>query len=230
MLLKTENLSKAYHMAGSRKELFYAAKEVNIHILEGETVGLLGDSGSGKTTVGQIITGLIKPTSGKIIYKGEEIKFPVKRSLRRQIQILFQQPEISFNPELAIIKSMEEPYKLYRPGSGKKDIINDIEKMGLKEKHLYRKPRELSGGELQRLALSRILALEPRLIILDEATSMLDVISQAQIVELLKTYQKENNTAYIFITHNKALATIVCSRIYHMDNGRCTENESVNLN
>lgn len=223
MLLKTENLSKAYHMAGSRKEIFYAAKDVNIHVFEGETLGLLGDSGSGKTTVGQIITGLIQPTSGRILYKGEEIKFPVKRSLRKQIQILFQHPEISFNPELPIIKSMEEPYKLYRPKSSKNDIIKDIEKMGLKEKHLYRKPRELSGGELQRLALSRILALEPALIILDEATSMLDVISQAQIVALLKTYQKENNTAYIFITHNKALADIVCNRIYRIDKGICTE-------
>lgn len=223
MLLKTENLSKAYHMTGSRKEIFYAAKDVNIHVFEGETLGLLGDSGSGKTTVGQIITGLIQPTSGRILYKGEEIKFPVKRSLRKQIQILFQHPEISFNPELPIIKSMEEPYKLYRPKSSKNDIIKDIEKMGLKEKHLYRKPRELSGGELQRLALSRILALEPALIILDEATSMLDVISQAQIIALLKTYQKENNTAYIFITHNKALADIVCNRIYRIDKGICTE-------
>jgi len=225
MLLKTENLSKAYHMTGSRKEVFYAVKDVNINVFEGETLGLLGDSGSGKTTVGQIITGLIQPTSGRILYKGKEIKFPVKRSLRKQIQILFQHPEISFNPELPIIKSMEEPYKLYRPGSSKNDIIKDIEKLGLKEKHLYRKPRELSGGELQRLALSRILALEPKLIILDEATSMLDVISQAQIAALLKTYQKENNTAYIFITHNKALADIVCNRIYRIDKGICTEED-----
>ena len=197
MLLTTEKLSKAYKSRKKGEPVFWAAKEVCVEIPEGKTVGLLGPSGSGKSTVGQMIVGLIEASSGEIFYKGERLSYPLKGELRKKIQILFQHPEVSFNPMLPLTRSMVEPYKLMKKDSSEKAILADIERFGLHREHLYRTPLELSGGELQRAALARVLVLEPELIILDEPTSMLDVISQAQIVHFLQEYQKEHETAYL---------------------------------
>ena len=225
MLLTTEKLSKAYKSRKKGEPVFWAAKEVCVEFPEGKTVGLLGPSGSGKSTVGQMIVGLIEASSGEIFYKGERLSYPLKGELRKKIQILFQHPEVSFNPMLPLIRSMVEPYKLMKKDSSEKAILADIERFGLHREHLYRTPLELSGGELQRAALARVLVLEPELIILDEPTSMLDVISQAQIVHFLQEYQKEHETAYLFITHNKVLAKTVCDEIYEIREGICTKKE-----
>ena len=167
MLLTTEKLSKAYKSRKKGEPVFWAAKEVCVEIPEGKTVGLLGPSGSGKSTVGQMIVGLIEASSGEIFYKGERLSYPLKGELRKKIQILFQHPEVSFNPMLPLIRSMVEPYKLMKKDSSEKAILADIERFGLHREHLYRTPLELSGGELQRAALARVLVLEPELIILD---------------------------------------------------------------
>lgn len=225
MLLKTENLSKAYESRKKGEPVFWAAREVWLEIPEGKTIGLLGPSGSGKSTVGQMIVGLAKPTSGKIFFKGECLDKPLTGELRKKIQILFQHPEVSFNPMLPLIRSMVEPYKLMKKDSSEKAILADMERFGLHREHLYRTPLELSGGELQRAALVRVLVLEPELIVLDEPTSMLDVISQAQIVHFLQEYQKEHETAYLFITHNKVLAKTICDEIYEIREGICTKKE-----
>lgn len=223
MLLRTEKLSKAYESRKKGEPVFWAAKDVDLEIRKGETVGLLGPSGSGKSTVGQMIVGLASPSRGQIFYEEKELKQPLKGELRKKIQILFQHPEVSFNPMLPLIKSMVEPYKRMKKDSSEKAILTDIEKFGLHREHLYRTPLELSGGELQRAALARVLVLQPELIVLDEPTSMLDVISQAQIVHFLQEYQKEQETAYLFITHNKVLAKTVCDRIYEIREGICKE-------
>lgn len=220
MLLNTEYLSKKYRRSSG--EVFYAAEKVNLSIWEGKTAALLGKSGSGKSTVGQMLAGLIRPTSGQIFYKGKAQTYPYKGEIRRKIQILFQHPEVSFNPVLPLISSMREPYKLMKKPWDEKDILKDMEKFGLHREHLYRTPMELSGGELQRAALSRVLVMEPDLIILDEPTSMLDVISQAQIIDYLMKYQKEHGTSYLFITHHRLLAAQVCDKIYEIDTGRIT--------
>ncbi len=143
--------------------------------------------------------------------------------MRRDIQILFQHPEVAFNPKLRIIDSLKEPYKLYRKSYQLDDIIADINALGLKEEHLYRMPSELSGGEQQRLALARVLAIKPTLLILDEPTSMLDVISQAMIIDILKAYQKTQSTSYLFISHDEALAKIFCDQIHYMANGEIVD-------
>ncbi|EET58630.1 hypothetical protein BRYFOR_09358 [Marvinbryantia formatexigens DSM 14469] len=146
MLLQTEKLSKRYRRSSG--EVFFAANEVNLSIEAGQTAGLLGKSGSGKSTVGQMIAGLVKPSAGRIFYKGKELSYPYKGEERRKIQILFQHPEVSFNPALPLIKSMCEPYKLLKKPAGEEDILKDIEKFGLHREHLHRAPMELSGGEL----------------------------------------------------------------------------------
>lgn len=216
-MLKLENLSKAYRTG--KHKLFYAAKDIEMTIGKHEIVGLIGDSGSGKSTIGQMIAGLSKPTRGKIFYKDAELHYPMQDPARREIQILFQHPEVSFNPELRIINSISEPYKKYQKTSDIDRIEEDIQPLGLRREHLYRYPRELSGGELQRLALARALAVKPSLIVLDEPTSMLDVISQAQIIDILKEYQVKHSTSYLFITHNKKLAEIFCDRQYKIEQG-----------
>ncbi|MCI8505258.1 MAG: ABC transporter ATP-binding protein [Lachnospiraceae bacterium] len=218
MLLETRALSKKYRRGGG--VFFYAADRVSLSVSAGETVGLLGKSGSGKSTVGQMIAGLVRPFSGEVCYKGTPLAYPYKGEVRRRIQILFQHPEASFNPVLPLEISMREPYRLMKKNWSKGDILQDLERFGLHEEHLYRTPGELSGGELQRAALSRVLVMEPELIVLDEPTSMLDVISQAQIVRFLMDYQKERGTAYLFITHHRKLAEQVCGRCYEMEEGR----------
>lgn len=224
--MKTENLTKIYKSRVNKKTSFYAARDVNITLQEGETIGLFGDSGSGKSTLGQMLSGLLKPTSGRIFFGEEELKYPFQGPHRREIQILFQHPEVSFNPVLPLLNSLKEPYSLYNIPYSLPALIENVERFGLHEEHLYRKPAELSGGELQRAALSRLLVMEPKVMILDEPTSMLDVITQAQMIQMLREYQKQTGASYVLITHNRTLCEKVCDRIYDVENGRVTLEES----
>ncbi len=225
MLLQTDKLTKKY--TGSHG--LTAVSEACISLDSGETVGLFGESGSGKSTLGQMIAGLLKPTSGSIYLDGKEIRMPYRGSCRRQIQILFQHPETSFNPALTLIKNMTEPYSIYSLPCSYESLLNDLSNYGLYEEHLYRTPSQLSGGELQRAALARILTIEPKVIVLDEPTSMLDVITQAQIMNLLKEYQDKHGTAYILISHNRVLCERTCDRIYNVEKGIFTEEKSLSV-
>lgn len=225
MRIRTENLTKIYKSRTAGGKPFYACRDVNIRLMPGQTAGLFGDSGSGKSTLGQMLSGLLKPTSGRIFYEDREIGYPFRGEARRSIQILFQHPEISFNPMLPLIDSLKEPYRLYHIPCSRKILAENLERFGLHEEHLYRRPAELSGGELQRAALSRLLVMQPGVLILDEPTSMLDVITQAQMVQMLKEYQQETNAAYLFITHNRSLCDRVCSLVYTVENGIVTLEE-----
>ena len=219
MLIRTEKLSKIYSVRGGKKGAFHAVRDAEIEIAPGETVGLLGDSGGGKSTLGMMLAGLLKPDAGRIFYHDAALRYPIRGERRRDIQILFQHPEVSFNPALPVIRSLTEPYRLYDRLYTQEKLLADMEKMGLYEEHLNRYPSQLSGGELQRLALTRLMVLKPAFIVLDEPTSMLDVISQAQILALLKEYQCETNAAFLLITHHKILAQTVCGRIYNIKDG-----------
>ena len=218
-MLKIDNIQKIY---SGKKDKVAAVNDVSFEIKKAEVLGLLGNSGSGKSTIGQIVSGLIKADEGSITFEGMPIKYPMQREIRRHIQILFQHPEIAFNPKLKIIDSIKEPYKMYQSYEFDK-IVKDIEELGLKEEHLFRYPSELSGGELQRMALARAMAVNPKLLILDEPTSMLDVISQAQIILLLSELRDKNQMAYLFITHNTILAEQFCDRIIYIENGKLVE-------
>ena len=218
MLLKTESLCKTYHQSRTVK----AVDMAEVMLDAGETVGLFGDSGSGKTTLGMMVAGLLSPTSGPIFFEGQPLRMPYRGQIRRRIQILFQHPETSFNPELILLRSMTEPYRIYDLPYSYEILLENISRFGLHEEHLYRQPSQLSGGELQRAALARILTIQPDLVVLDEPTSMLDVITQAQIMQMLRYYQQQHHTAYLLISHSKAICEAVCTRIYHVENGRFT--------
>lgn len=224
MRMRLEKLSKTYKSrTGSGS--FFAVREADVTLEPGQTVGLFGDSGSGKSTLGMMAAGLLKPTSGNIFYEEVPLGWPFRGQTRKNIQILFQHPEVSFNPALPLIRSMVEPYRLYGLPYSKEILIADVERYGLHEEHLYRCPGELSGGELQRAALARLLVLQPKVLVLDEPTSMLDVITQAQMVAMLRDYQKETGASYLFITHNRSLCDRVCDKVYDVEQGNITLEE-----
>ena len=215
-----EAVSLTKHFRSADKTWFTAVDGASISLQKGKTLGLLGQSGSGKSTLGQMMVGLLKPDSGELFFHGERLSYPIRGQARRKIQILFQHPEVSFNPQLTLRQSLVEPFKLMGNPFDDGTILSVIEPFGLHAEHLARYPGELSGGELQRAALARVTVLEPEMILLDEPTSMLDVITQAQMIDFLRRYQQQHQTAYLFITHSTALAEQFCDEIVKMEDGR----------
>ena len=215
-----EAVSLTKHFRSADKTWFTAVDGASISLQKGKTLGLLGQSGSGKSTLGQMMVGLLRPDSGELFFHGERLSYPIRGQARRKIQILFQHPEVSFNPQLTLRQSLVEPFKLMGKPFDDGAILSVIEPFGLHAEHLARYPGELSGGELQRAALARVTVLEPEMILLDEPTSMLDVITQAQMIDFLRRYQQQHQTAYLFITHSTALAEQFCDEIVNMEDGR----------
>jgi ABC transporter related protein len=214
-----EAVSLIKHFRSADKTWFTAVDGASISLQKGKTLGLLGQSGSGKSTLGQMMVGLLKPDSGELFFYGKLLSYPIRGQARRRIQILFQHPEVSFNPQLTLRQSLAEPFKLMGKPFDDGAILSVIEPFGLHAEHLARYPGELSGGELQRAALARVTVLEPDMILLDEPTSMLDVITQAQMIDFLRRYQQQHQTAYLFITHSTALAEQFCDEIVKMEDG-----------
>ncbi len=214
-----EAVSLTKHFRSADKTWFTAVDGASIFLQKGKTLGLLGQSGSGKSTLGQMMVGLLKPDSGELFFYGKLLSYPIRGQARRRIQILFQHPEVSFNPQLTLRQSLVEPFKLMGKPFDDGAILSVIEPFGLHAEHLARYPGELSGGELQRAALARVTVLEPEMILLDEPTSMLDVITQAQMIDFLRRYQQQHQTAYLFITHSTALAEQFCDEIVKMEDG-----------
>ena len=217
-IMKAVSLTKRFRNVD--KTWFTAVDSASLTLQRGKTLGLLGQSGSGKSTLGQMMVGLLKPDSGELFFHGERLSYPIRGQARRKIQILFQHPEVSFNPQLTLRQSLVEPFKLTGKPFDDGAILSVIEPFGLHAEHLARYPGELSGGELQRAALARVTVLEPEMILLDEPTSMLDVITQAQMIDFLRRYQQQHQTAYLFITHSTALAEQFCDEIVNMEDGR----------
>lgn len=215
-----EAVSLTKHFRSADKTWFTAVNGASISLQKGKTLGLLGQSGSGKSTLGQMMVGLLKPDSGELFFHSKLLSYPIRGQARRRIQILFQHPEVSFNPQLTLRQSLVEPFKLMGKPFDDGAILSVIEPFGLHAEHLARYPGELSGGELQRAALARVTVLEPEMILLDEPTSMLDVITQAQMIDFLRRYQQQHQTAYLFITHSTALAEQFCDEIVNMEDGR----------
>ena len=219
MLIRAEKIKKSYQYGVVKKVSHEVIQDASFHIDAGECVGLLGASGSGKTTVGKILSGSLSASSGQVSFEGAPITAPYKGETRRSIQMLFQHPETSLNPKMTIRRHFSETYGLIKQKMDTSQLLRYLAEYGIYEEHLDRLPLTLSGGELQRISLARILLLEPRFIILDEPTSMLDTVSQAQIIDLLRKVQQERSVGYLFITHDQHLAQIVCSRIHFLENG-----------
>lgn len=206
-----------------------AVNGVNFLINEGETLGLVGESGCGKTTVGRTILKLIPATSGKVLYKGVnlfELSNSKMRSLRKELQIIFQDPVGSLNPRMRVGKIVGEPMEVHKIASGKelqKRVGELLVRCGLWTGAAERYPHEFSGGQRQRIGIARALALNPKLIVCDEPTSALDVSVQSQILNLLADLQDEFGLSYLFISHDMAVVHHICDRIAVMYQGKIVE-------
>ena len=207
-----------------------AVEKVSFDVYPGETLGVVGESGCGKTTTGRVIVGLQKPTEGEIIYKGKDIALMNERELRelrKDVQIIFQDPYSSLNPKMTIGSAIVEPMKVHNIGSSfderKERAMDLLEKVGMERAHFNRYPHEFSGGQRQRISIARALSLNPKFIICDESVSALDVSVQAQVLNLLNQLQEEFNLTYIFISHDLSVVKFISDRIIVMDKGEIQE-------
>jgi len=207
----------------------HAVEEVNLAIPEGGTVGLVGESGCGKTTLARTILFLIEPTNGEVIYRGEDLTGLKRRAFhafRRETAIVFQDPYSSLDPRMLIADIVGEPLTIHRMAFGEdRDnvVLALLERVGLKTEHLYRYPHEFSGGQRQRLAIARALAADPKFILLDEATSALDVSVQAKILNMLNNLKRELQLTYLFISHDLSVVRHLSDHIGVMYLGRMVE-------
>lgn len=231
-LLKLENLIKHYSNStsffGKEKSLVRAVDGVNLYINHGETLGLVGESGCGKSTLAKVLLHLERPTSGRIVFKGDDItnlRGERLRKFRSSIQMVFQDAYSSLNPRMKIGEVIKEPLNNFKSAAKNRDerVIELLELVGLNRSYLGRYPHELSGGQRQRIAIARALALNPSLVICDEATANLDVSIQSQIINLLVDLRKKLGLSYLFISHDLALVQHVSNRIAVMYLGKIVE-------
>ena len=232
-LLEIKNLKKEFIRRPSwfsEESKVVAVDDLTFNIYEGETLGLVGESGCGKTTLGRTILQLEKATSGKIIYKGEDIikiSKSNKKNLKKDIQIIFQDPYSSLNPKITVGEAIIEPMKVHNILSSYKErkeyVINLLQKVGLEPVHFNRYPHEFSGGQRQRIGIARTISLQPKLIICDESVSALDVSVQAQVLNLLNSLKSEYKFTYIFISHDLSIVKYMADQLLVMNEGKIEE-------
>lgn len=224
--LKAEGLAKKYRTGLFPRSVWQTVfEDISFELEKGKTFGLMGPSGAGKSTFGRVLAGLEKPSTGRILYKDAPV-FELGRKdrnvFRRNVQMMFQDPVAALNPRKKIIVSILEVLKLLKIPKGEQEwhVLKMLDSVGLRSEILSRYPQQLSGGQNQRVALGRLLLLNPEFIILDEPTSALDVSVQAQILQLLKDLQSKKGIGYLFISHDEAVVRFMSDEIGLLENGK----------
>jgi oligopeptide/dipeptide ABC transporter ATP-binding protein len=232
-LVEVKNLVKHYPVRGGTFQKVVgwvqAVDDVSFYVKEGETLGLVGESGCGKTTVGRTMLRLIEPTSGSMLFDGVDIlklKGKELKTMRRNMQIIFQDPYASLDPRIPVGESIAEGLKIHGIGDNESRfqvVLETLKKVGMEDYHARRYPHEFSGGQRQRIGIARALALQPKFIVADEPVSALDVSIQSQVLNILKNLQREFGLTYIFIAHNLSVVEHISDRVAVMYLGKVVE-------
>ena len=232
-LIEVNDLKKYYRSGLFNRQCTKAIDGASFHIDRGETLGLVGESGCGKTTLGRLLLRLIEPTSGRIFFDGKDITRLSRREMRRlrpRMQMIFQDPESSLDPRMRTAESIAEPFRLGLRGrmsrsEMREKVLELIDTVGLNAEHLDRFPHQLSGGQNQRVVLARILAINPEFIVADEPTASLDVSVQAQILRLMMDLKSEFGLTMLFISHDREVVRHMSDRIAFMKNAKMSWDE-----
>ncbi|ARP44357.1 Dipeptide transport ATP-binding protein DppF [Geobacillus thermodenitrificans] len=232
-LLKLENVKKYYPIKGGLLQRVQgyvkAVENVSLDVFAGESIGIVGESGCGKSTLGRTILGLEEATDGSIFFRGEEISRLPERQRKRwkkEMQMVFQDPYASLNPRQRIGHALEEVFVIHTnmtKAEREERVLQLLQEVGLRPEHYDRYPHEFSGGQRQRIGIARAIALNPSLVICDEAVSALDVSVQAQIIKLLKDIQEKHELTYLFISHDLGVVRHFCNRVLVMYLGHAVE-------
>lgn len=228
-LIQVQNLSKVFTTRDGlfRKHLVTAVDGVSFSLRQGETLALVGESGSGKTTVGRMMLGLLDPSSGQVLYKGKPVSNlagQAAKEFRQNVQAVFQDPSLSLNPRMTVGAIISEPLRnFFKTGDYRQKVVNLLEQVGLAGEFYSRYPHQCSGGQKQRIAIARALAVRPKVIVLDEPLSALDITVQTKIIALLNELKGLYGITYLFISHDLRAVRAIADRIIVMYRGKIVE-------
>jgi len=227
-LLTVQDVSKSYRTRRGAPPV-QAVREVSFDLPAGRTLAVVGESGAGKSTLGRLVLRLVEPDTGEITLDGTDVRAATRselRGLRRRMQMIFQDPFNSLDPRYTMLQSVMEPLKLHTdagPGERADRAIDLMKQVGMGSEHAYKLPRQMSGGQLQRISIARALAVEPQVIVCDEPVAALDMSIRAQVLNLLADLQEQRGLSYLFITHDLSTTSVVAHRVMVMRGGSVVE-------